>query len=85
MWVEVIGYVGMAFVLCSFLMKKVKWIRIINMIGAALSLTYGILTATIPTAALNGALIVINSVYLVFIITKEIKDRKNKTEEKEEE
>ena len=83
MWIEIIGYVGMGFVLLSFLMKNVKWIRIINLIGSALSLTYGILTITIPTAALNGSLLVINGVYLILIFTKEFKDKKKAKEANE--
>lgn len=65
MWIEVIGYLGMGFVLCSFLMKKLWLVRLVNIVGAILSVTYGILTKTWPTACLNGALIIINSIYLI--------------------
>ena len=75
-WVDVIGYVGMGFVLLSFLMKKIQWVRIINMIGAALSLTYGILTLTIPTAALNGSLLAINAVFVSLFFIKQAKEKK---------
>lgn len=70
MWIEIIGYIGMALVLCSFLMKKVHLIRIVNMCGAILSLIYGILTQTWPTAALNGALLIINGIFLIIYFTK---------------
>lgn len=68
--IDVIGYCGMGFVLLSFLMKDIKWVRIVNMIGACLSLIYGILTMTIPTAALNGTLLAINGGYLVYYLIK---------------
>ena len=45
-------------------------VRIVNMVGAILSLTYGILTQTWPTAALNGALLIINGVYLIIYFHK---------------
>ncbi len=74
-WIEIIGYVGMAFVLVSFMMKKVKWIRILNMVGAVLSCLYGILTLTIPTACLNGSLLIINGVMLTLLLIKEHKEK----------
>lgn len=78
--IDIVGYIGMGFVLLSFLMKDVKWIRIVNMIGGVLSCVYGIVTKTIPTAALNGALIIINLVYLIIIFRKEKKSRKESQE-----
>ena len=65
MWIEVIGYVGMTLILCSFLMKKAYQIRIVNICGAVLSLSYGILTRTWPTALLNASLMVVNIIYLI--------------------
>ena len=79
-WIDILGYIGMAFVLASFLMKDVKWIRIVNMVGGTLSCAYGIITHTIPTACLNAALIVINLVYLILIFRKEKKNQKNNQE-----
>lgn len=73
MWIEVIGYIGMALVLGSFLMKKVHLIRLVNVCGAILSLIYGIFTRTWPTAVLNGALIIINCIYLFLFLHKTYK------------
>lgn len=70
LWVEIIGYVGMAFILISFTMKDIKVVRAINMFGAILSLIYGILTRTIPTACLNASLFIINSIYMIIYIRK---------------
>ena len=76
MWIEIIGYVGMALILCSFLFKKVTIIRIVNAIGSVFSLTYGILTRTWPTAILNISLLIINSIYIIIFLhkTKKKKD-----------
>lgn len=41
--IEVIGYLGSAGVMCSFLMKEVKPIRCINMIGCVFFVLYGVL------------------------------------------
>ncbi len=74
--IEIVGYAGMALVLASFLMKKVHMIRLINASGAILCLIYGILTKTWPTAALNGALFVINTVFLSIFLAKKKKESK---------
>lgn len=70
-WIEVIGYLGMALVLASFLMKDIKWVRTVNICGAILSAVYGILTNTWATSILNFSLIIINVIYLTIIIYKE--------------
>lgn len=65
MWIEVVGYIGMAFVLISFLFKDIKFVRIINIIGSLFTLVYGIMILAIPIIILDGSLLVINSVYLL--------------------
>ena len=73
MWIEIIGYVGMALILCSFLFKKIQIIRLVNMAGSIFSLTYGILTRTWPTAILNISLLIVNCVYLIIYLYKKRK------------
>lgn len=74
-YVEAIGYAGMAIVILSFAMRNIIALRIVNFVGSALCLAYGILTHTFATAALNGALMVINLTALTII---EIRHRRNK-------
>ncbi len=62
---ELIGYIGSALVLVSFMMSSVVKLRIVNIIGALVSLIYGILIQAYPTVALNGVLILINLVQLM--------------------
>ena len=62
---EVVGYLGSAFVLLSFLLKDIKRIRLINIIGAAFFVAYGIYTKTWATAFMNCALIIVHIYYLV--------------------
>ena len=75
---DIIGYVGMAFVIVSFLMKDIRWLRFFNLIGGVLSCSYGILTKTYPTAALNFVLVCINT---SFPISYYIKNRKKNNKE----
>ena len=79
--VEVIGYVASSFVLISFLLKEIKWIRIVNIIGAVSFVIYGFLTKTYPTAFMNSALVLVHVYYLIkmHIDTKK-KEKAGKTE-----
>ncbi|EKF53890.1 hypothetical protein I215_15285 [Galbibacter marinus] len=62
--VELIGYAASLGVLLSFFMKNIRALRIVNSIGCALFVLYGILLPTIPVALTNGAIIAVNMYYL---------------------
>jgi hypothetical protein len=62
---EIIGLLGTLFVLISFLMKEVKLIRIINIIGAVLFVVYGLLIGALSTWLLNAILVIIHIIYLL--------------------
>lgn len=62
---EIIGYVGSAFVLISFLMATVIKLRIVNSIGSIISVVYGLLIHAYPTVVMNAALLCINIFYLI--------------------
>lgn len=62
---EFIGYIGMFFVVSSFLFKDINWVRRINIIGAIISAIYGAITATYATMVLNILLFIINLSMLV--------------------
>lgn len=61
---EIIGYVGTALVLVSFLMSSVYKLRVINTIGSLVSIVYGVLMHVYPTVVLNVCLALINAYYL---------------------
>ena len=63
--IEIIGYLGSAFVLGSFLLKDIKWIRIVNIFGAIFFVIYGISTETWATAFMNMALVIVHFIYLI--------------------
>ncbi len=63
---EVVGYAASIAVLCSFLLKDVKRLRIVNTIGCSIFLFYGVLlNFSIPIIITNAAIIIINMFYLV--------------------
>ena len=74
---EWLGALASLFVLFSFLTRNQTKIRLINMIGCAIFVVYGILLPSYSTGLLNAALLVVHTVYLV-------KDFKNKKQEKSE-
>ena len=76
MWIEVIGYVGMALIIISFLFKQVMVLRSINLFGALLSMVYGFLIGAYPTAALNATLSVINIIFIVIYLVNKYKKGK---------
>lgn len=62
---EIIGYLGSFFVLASFLLKDIRQIRMINIIGAVFFVIYGISTKTWATAFMNLALVGVHIFYLI--------------------
>ena len=67
---ELIGYMGSAVVLISFMMTSVVKMRIVNIIGALVCLVYGVLIQAYPTVALNGVLILINLFQLIRVVNQ---------------
>ena len=62
---EIIGYIGSALVLISFLMASVIKLRIINTMGSLISVIYSLIISAYPTALMNAALVCINIYYLI--------------------
>ncbi len=63
-WLEVVGYIGSALVLVSFLMTSVVRLRIVNMAGSLISFTYAMIIGSYPLALMNIALVFINLYFL---------------------
>lgn len=63
---DIMGYAASCGVLLSFLMKDIKTLRIVNTIGCALFIGYGLmLHYSIPVIITNVAIILINLYYLL--------------------
>jgi hypothetical protein len=61
---EIIGYVGSALVLVSFLMASVVKLRIVNAVGSTIFAVYALLIHSYPTMIMNICLVLINLYYL---------------------
>ena len=64
-WIEWIGYLAAALVVASFLVKNMRLLRTINMLGAALFIVYGIfLDVNLPVIIPNFFIVGIQFYYL---------------------
>jgi hypothetical protein len=62
---ELVGYIASVFVLISFLMKDLRRLRMVNSVGCALFIAYGVmLSFSIPIILTNTAILAINVVAL---------------------
>lgn len=72
MWsIEYVGYAASFFVLLSFIMKDMKTLRLVNIIGCSFFIAYGFLIPGIswPIVVTNVAIVLVNLYYL-FRISK---------------
>ncbi len=65
MIIEIIGYIGSALVLISFLMVSVFKLRVVNSIGSVVCVIYGLIIHAYPTVVMNLCLVAINVYYLI--------------------
>lgn len=64
---EIIGYAASLLVAVSLMMSAIVKLRVVNMIGAFTFAIYGVLIGSIPVAAMNGFIVLINVYYLIQI------------------
>ncbi|MCK3654698.1 lactate dehydrogenase [Pasteurellaceae bacterium Macca] len=62
--VEILGYVAMVTVAASFLLKDVVKLRLVNALGAACFVVYGLLIGSWPVVGLNIFVTAVNSYYI---------------------
>jgi predicted ATP-grasp superfamily ATP-dependent carboligase len=62
--IEIIGYIAMALIAISFLMKEIRLLRIFNLMGAATFVVYGILLKQAPIYLLNSFILMVHLYYL---------------------
>ena len=63
--VEIIGLLATSFVLLSFIMKEIKKVRLINIVGATLFVIYGLLINSLSVWLMNGILIGVHVYHLL--------------------
>lgn len=64
---ELIGYIASVLVAVSLMMSSILRLRLINVVGAVLFATYGFLIGSMPVAAVNVFIVLINVYHLVRI------------------
>ncbi|MDH2999000.1 lactate dehydrogenase [Pasteurellaceae bacterium LFhippo2] len=62
--VEILGYVAMLLVAGSFLLKDVVKLRLVNAVGAACFVVYGLLIDSFPVTGLNIFVVCVNGYYI---------------------
>ena len=65
--VELIGYLASALIVVSLMMSSVLKLRVVNLVGAVVFSTYGLLIGSLPVVLTNGAITLINITHLVKI------------------
>lgn len=64
---ELIGYTASLLIAISMMMSAVVKLRVVNMIGAFTFTIYGLLIGSIPVAAMNAFIVLINIYFLIKI------------------
>lgn len=61
----IIGYLASAIVLISFVMKDIRMLRWVNIVGCGLFIIWGILIGEFPVVLTNGGIVLVNLYYLL--------------------
>ena len=69
-YTEYIGYGASLLVLTSFIMRKMLYLRVINISGCSLFIWYGALLDSMPIILTNVAIVLVNVFYILKIISK---------------
>lgn len=64
---EVVGFAASVLVSASLCMKRIRGLRIVNLIGSVIFICYGFLINSVPVMLLNGFTIIVNVYYLLQI------------------
>lgn len=64
-YMEIMAYIGSVIILISFIVKDVKWLRILNNIGCLIFLVYAFYYNRTPLILLNSGVILINVYHLI--------------------
>ena len=61
---EIMAYIGSVIILISFVVKSVKWLRILNNVGCLIFLIYASYHGRTPLILLNSGVILVNIYHL---------------------
>ena len=63
--IELLGYIGTAVVMTSFMMSNVKWLRTVNSIGCSIWILYGFQIESMPVVLTNVGILAINIFHII--------------------
>lgn len=69
-WIEIIGYTASFFIVMSFILKNIKHIRIVNLIGCIFFVIYGTMLGMLWPIIIPNAVICLVQIYYLFIDNK---------------
>lgn len=79
MLVEFLGIAASLMIICAFLFKDIRVIRILDGVGAALYVLYGFLIHSFSNILLNTFLVIIQVVQLVRLYKKSTEQKNSKS------
>ena len=68
--IDTIGWIATFFVIVSFLIDNILWLRVVNLIGASLWLAYGIVDLSYSIIFLNVVIVSIQIFKIIFILSR---------------
>ena len=79
-YLEIFGYIGTALVILSMMMKSINKLRMINVMGATVSMIYSAIIDAWPIVVLNACLIAINMFHLTKALINKHTSKKTQEE-----
>lgn len=73
-YIEIMGYSASIMVAISLTMKDIKKLRVLNFVGCAFFVAYGLMIGALPVVATNAFIAIVN-VYYVMKMQREKKQR----------
>ncbi len=68
--IDTIGWVATFFIIVSFLIDNIFWLRVVNLIGASLWLAYGVIDLSYSIIFLNIVIVSIQIYKIIFILSR---------------
>ncbi|MDA7694617.1 uroporphyrinogen decarboxylase [Flavobacteriaceae bacterium] len=68
--IDIVGWLATAFVIFSFLINNMLWLRTVNLVGALLWLAYGIIDLSYSIIFLNVVVVSIQTFKIIGLLQK---------------
>lgn len=84
-WIESLGWLGTAILLTSMTQSNMLRLRVINLIGTVIMLSYVIMISAHPMMVFNAAMFIVNLWHIIAILRKSSAEESVASEEAAEE